>query len=122
MKAFQETTVWDCDYTVPNHVYFLSDAKDKMYGYVPAGSDKVQEMSTPYRFKASGRRFREVVNIWNFKIDDAPEPASGREYRVAGSGRNVYTVTDDAGTWTCSCPAAKWQAGHCKHVRSLQPA
>lgn len=120
MKAFQEITEWAVDFDMPNHVYFLSDAKDKMYGYVKNSTGEVKEMSTAYRFKASGRRFREVENVWNFRIDDAPEPVTGREYLVAGSGRNVYTVTDNAGTWSCTCPAAKWQAGHCKHVRSLQ--
>ena len=120
MKAFQEITKWDTDFTMPNHVYFLSDSKDKMYGYVQAGTGIVQTMRTPYRFKASGRKFQEVENIWNFSVDDAPEPAKGREYRVAGSGRNIYTVTDDAGSWTCTCPAAKWQKGECKHIAKLK--
>jgi hypothetical protein len=120
MKAFQEITEWDTDFVMPNHVYFLSDAKDKMYGYVQAGTGIVQTVRTPYRFKASGRKFREVENTWNFSVDDAPEPAKGREYRVVGSGRNVYTVTDDAGAWSCTCPASKWQKGECKHIAKLK--
>jgi hypothetical protein len=120
MKAFQEITKWDTDFTMPNHVYFLSDSKDKMYGYVQAGTGIVQTMRTPYRFKASGRKFREVENTWNFSVDDQPEPATGREYRVSGSGRNVYTVTDDAGLWSCTCPASKWQKAECKHIVKLK--
>jgi hypothetical protein len=120
MKAFQEITEWATDFVMPNHVYFLSDAKDKMYGYVKAGTGEIQEMSTPYRFKASGRKFREVENTWNFSVEDQPEPAKGREYRVSGSGRNVYTVTDDAGSWSCTCPASKWQKGECKHIVKLK--
>jgi hypothetical protein len=120
MKAFQEITEWATDFVMPNHVYFLSDAKDKMYGYVKAGTGEIQEMSTPYRFKASGRKFREVENTWNFSVEDQPEPAKGREYRVSGSGRNVYTVTDDAGSWSCTCPASKWQKGECKHIVQLK--
>jgi hypothetical protein len=70
MKAFQEITEWATDFVMPNHVYFLSDAKDKMYGYVQAGTGIVQTMRTPYRFKASGRKFKEVENTWNFLTEE----------------------------------------------------
>jgi hypothetical protein len=120
MKAFQEITEWATDFVMPNHVYFLSDSKDKMYGYVKSSTGEIQEMTTPYRFKASGRKFREVENIWNFAVEDQPEPVKGREYRVSGSGRNIYTVTDDYGSWSCTCPASKWQKGECKHIVKLK--
>jgi hypothetical protein len=119
MKAFQEITEWDTDFVMPNHVYFLSDSKDKMYGYVKSGTGKILEVATPYRFHTRGRKFKEVENTWNFSVDDAPEPATGREYRVTGSGRNIYTVTDNAGSWSCTCPASKWQKGNCKHIKGL---
>ena len=57
MKAFQETTEWSTEFAVPNHVYFLSDSKDKMYGYVKDSTGEIHEMGEPYRFKASGRKF-----------------------------------------------------------------
>jgi hypothetical protein len=120
MKAFQEITEWDSDFAVPNHVYFLSDGRDKMYGYVQSTTGVVQTMRTPYRFHTRGRKFREVENTWNFAVDDQPESARGREYRVSGSGRNIYTVTDDAGSWSCTCPASKWQKGECKHIVKLK--
>ena len=120
MKAFQEITEWDSDFAVPNHVYFLSDSKDKMYGYVQAGTGQVQTMRSPYRFHVRGRKFREVKNTWNFGVDDTPGPSKGKEYQVAGSKGAVYTVTDDRGSWTCTCPAAKWQKGDCKHILAIQ--
>lgn len=121
MKAFQELTVWDSDFAVPNHVYFLNDSKEKMYGYVQAGTGLVQTMSKPYRFRAGGRKFKEVPNRWNFTVkEEEPEATTGKEYRVAGSGKNIYTVTNDAGAWTCTCPASRWQKGLCKHIKSLQ--
>jgi len=119
MKAFQEITEWDCEFAVPNHVYFLSDSKDKMYGYVKAGTGKIQEMTTPYRFKASGRKFREVVNTWGFSPKEELVP-TGETHQVPGSKGAVYTVTNDRGSWTCTCPAAKWQAGECKHITALK--
>jgi len=120
MKAFQEITEWDSEVAVPNHVYFLSDSKDKMYGYVQAGTGLVQTMRSPYRFHTRGRKFKEVKNTWNFGVDDTPEPSKGKEYQVPGSKGAVYTVTDDRGSWTCTCPAAKWQKGECKHIVKLK--
>jgi hypothetical protein len=121
MKAFQEITEWDTDFTMPNHVYFLSDSKDKMYGYVKSSTGEIQEMSTPYKFKASGRKFREVANTWNFKIEEAEVVESaGKQYQVPGSKGAIYTVTDDCGSWSCTCPASKWQKGECKHIVQLK--
>ena len=121
MKAFQELTEWATEFDMPNHVYFLNDSKEKMYGYVQASTGLVQTMSKPYRFKASGRKFKEVPNTWNFKIrEDEPEVATGRQYQVPGSKGAIYTVTDDAGSWSCTCPASKWQKGECKHIVKLR--
>ena len=121
MKAFQETTEWATDFAMPNHVYFLSDSKDKMYGYVKAGTGEILEVATPYRFKASGRKFKEVNNIWGFFPREELIPV-GETHKVHGSKGAVYTVNNDRGTWTCTCPASKWQAGECKHIRQLSSA
>jgi hypothetical protein len=119
MKAFQEITEWATDFAMPNHVYFLSDTKDKMYAYVNKAG-VVETVRTPYKFKASGRKFKEVPNTWGFKFAEEPEASVGKQYRVLGSKGSVYTVTDDAGGWSCTCPAAKWQKGDCKHILAMQ--
>ena len=90
-----------------------------MYGYVKAGTGEIEEMGTPYRFKASGRKFKEVTNTWGFFPREELVPV-GETHRVAGSKGAVYTVTNDRGSWTCTCPAAKWQAGECKHIVVLK--
>ena len=115
MKAFEEITEWSW----PNHVYFLSDSKDKMYGYVRASTGEIQEMNSPYKFKASGRKFREVNNIWGF-FPKEELILVGETHRVPGSKGAVYTVTNDRGSWTCSCPSAKWQKSECKHIVQLK--
>jgi hypothetical protein len=121
MKAFQETTEWDTDFAMPNHVYFLSDSKDKMYGYVKASTGEIFEVATPYRFKASGRKFKEVINTWGF-FPREELVLVGETHKVNGSKGAVYTVNNDRGTWTCTCPASKWQAGECKHIRQFSSA
>jgi hypothetical protein len=120
MKAYKEITEWDSDFAVPNHVYFLNDGKDKMYGYVRESDGVVQLMKTPYRFHVRGRKFKEVPNTWNFGADETPEPMRGKEYKVLGSRGSIYIVTDEGGAWSCTCPAAKWQKGECKHIKSLK--
>jgi hypothetical protein len=100
-------------------VYFLSDSKDRMYAYInPEG--QIDEVKTPYRFYTKGRTFKEVNNIWGF-FPREELVLVGETFRVPGSRGAVYTVTNDRGAWTCSCPAAKWQEGDCKHIKSLQP-
>jgi hypothetical protein len=116
MKAFLEITVWDSEVAVPNHVYFLNDSRDKMYGYVQAGTGLVQTMRTPYRFYTRGRKFKEVPNTWNFAVDDRPV---GQTWTVAGSRGDSYTVAENNGEWSCTCAGFKFR-GECKHVTELQ--
>jgi len=40
-----------------------------------------------------------------------------RSYEVQGSKGNTYTVTDNGGTWTCTCPGFGWRR-KCKHVEA----
>jgi hypothetical protein len=118
MKAFQETTEWDCEFAVPNHVYFLSDSKDKMYGYVNSRTGQIEEPKKPYKFHVRGRKFKEVPNVWGF-FPREELVLVGETFQVPGSKGAVYTVTNDRGSWTCTCPASKYQAGDCKHIRQF---
>jgi hypothetical protein len=40
-----------------------------------------------------------------------------RSWQVQGSKGNTYTVSDNGGTWTCSCPGFGWRR-KCKHVEA----
>jgi len=40
-----------------------------------------------------------------------------RSYEVQGSKGDTYTVTDNGGTWTCTCPGFGWRR-KCKHVEA----
>jgi hypothetical protein len=110
MKVVLETTDWGT-VNSPNHVYFLNDSRDKMFAYLPKGSTQVKQFKQPIGFYTRGRRFQEVPNSWGF----APEQATGRSWKVAGSKGAEYTVTELNGQVTCSCPGYKFR-GACKHV------
>jgi len=118
MKILQEITDWD----VPNHIYFANDSKDKIYAYIKASGGAVERFKVPMKFKTSGRKFREVPNTFGYSVDDRPEVPEviGKQYQVPGSKGAIYTVTDDSGSWTCTCPASRWQKGDCKHILKLQ--
>jgi hypothetical protein len=118
MKAFQEITDWATEFDMPNHVYFLSDSKEKMYGYVQTSTGLVQTMSKPYKFKAGGRKFKEVENRWNFVVKEEVVESCGKEYRVPGSKGSIYTVTDDAGVWSCTCSGFKFR-NRCRHIEEI---
>ncbi len=117
MKAFQEITEWNSDFAVPNHVYFLNDSRDKMYGYVRAENGSVEVFNKPYRFHVRGRKFKEVADVWGITVDEA-EPVVGRNWTVSGSKGNSYTVTEEHGLWTCTCSGFKFR-NKCKHVEEI---
>ena len=112
MKAFQEITDWGNERVV-NHVYFLSDSKDKMYAYINK-EGRIDEVKTPYRFHTRGRKFKEVPNVWGFKPRDEVE---GFVKIVIGSKGERYTITETNGVRQCSCPGFKFR-GKCRHTES----
>lgn len=116
MKVLQEVTEWDTQ-TAPNHVYFTDDSKSRMYAYVRQGTDQVFRFSKPIGISTKGRKFKEIANRWRFTVDDRPD---GRTWTVTGSRGDSYTVSEESGNWSCTCPASKWQKGECKHIQSLK--
>jgi len=118
MKAYKEITEWNSDFAVPNHVYFLNDSRDKMYGYVRSEDGVVQVFKKPYRFHVRGRKFTEVKNTWNVTIDET-KPVVGRNWEVKGSKGDVYTVTENRGSWSCTCSGFKFR-NQCRHVLEIQ--
>lgn len=115
MKVLQETTKW-ADPGTPNHVYFMDDSRSKMFAYVQVGTNKPFKFKNPIRIDIRGRKFVEVVNKWKFSIDDAP---LGKTWKVTGSKGDVYTVSEDNGTMSCTCSGFKFR-GDCKHVKSVK--
>ena len=109
MKTIQEVTEWD----VPNHVYFVTDAKDKMFGYVKKSTGEVKEFNQPLPFSASRRKFKEINNTWGFFPKEIiPE---GFVKIVLGSKGEKYTITEVDGVQHCTCAGYKFR-GKCRHI------
>ena len=113
MIVVQEVTEWDD--AIQNHIYFLSDDKSKMYGYVRKGTNRPFTFSKPLGFVASRRKFKAIENTWNFRVEKPTNPS----WEVQGSKGNVYTVEKTPTGYTCTCSGFKFRS-HCKHIDQIR--
>lgn len=58
MRVFQETTVWDSK--VPNHIYYTSDSKSKIYAFYNTITKEVKQFKKPIRWDMRYRTFKEL--------------------------------------------------------------
>jgi hypothetical protein len=113
MKIMLETTAWPD--STPNHVYFLNDSRDRMFGYVAQGTDQPVRFKKPIGFSVRARQFRAVPNVWNFSTTPGPEY---KTWTVTGSKGSTYTVSDIDGKLSCSCSGFQFR-GQCRHVKEI---
>lgn len=113
LKALKEITVWTGDIQ-PNHIYLMKG--DKALGYIKWGVGKAEYFRTPMQLDKRYRKFETLkTNPFTDYVDD--EVPAKNIVKVAGSKDAVYEVDVDART--CTCPAAKYQRGECKHVKQV---
>lgn len=120
MIYLQETTEWRTQ--VPNHIYYVSDDKRKMVGYIKAGTKSLIKFSKPMGFDIKGRKFTVVKRGESdsvyFGTPQVVKPSADvRE--VAGSGGKTYFVTVKPGRMSCTCPGFQFR-NKCKHVESMK--
>ena len=117
MKVLQEYSEWATDYSVPNHIYFVNDSKDKMFAYCAENTDKVTEFKSPLPFSTTRRKFKEIENTFNYVYKDIKKP-SEKSYQVQGT-KGFYTVTEEDNILSCTCTGFKFYS-KCKHVDSIK--
>ena len=66
----------------------------------------------------------ELESMWD-KITYEAKPivksSEKKTYKVEGSKGNKYTIRNDEGIWTCSCPAHGFGKGKdCKHIKNIK--
>jgi hypothetical protein len=113
MKYFQEVTEWSGN--VQNHIYYLSDDKRKMVGYIQNGKKDLIKFSKPMSFDSKGRKLL-LLSI-KAESDEVYFPTSNASQRVevAGSSGKKYYLTKTDNKWTCSCPGFTFRH-MCKHI------
>lgn len=108
MLVVQETTDWK----YPNHIYFLTDNRSAMLGYIRAGTDQFIKFKKPIQFDTRGRKF-ELLR----KVESKPKPVENT-WNFVGSKGNTYTVVKDPLRLTCTCPGFQFR-GQCKHIEQV---
>lgn len=62
MRVFQEiTSDWVGD--VPNHIYYLTDNKEKMVAFYNVVTKKITKFKKPIGFDMRYRRFKELKHV-----------------------------------------------------------
>ena len=69
--------------------------------------------------------WEELNKMWHKKTYGTTKKVEPKRikqaYKVDGSKGNKYTIVNDAGIWTCSCPAHSFGRGRdCKHILQIK--
>jgi len=118
MKFFQETTQWDTP-GAPNHIYYLSDDKSKMVGYIKQGTTVLQKFKRPISISTKGRKFTVVaVKGEPDSVYFTPTPeyvSTNIVAKIAGSTGKTYEVSKHGENLSCTCSGFQFRR-KCKHV------
>lgn len=61
MRAFQETTKdWKSHFEVPNHIYYLTDNKEKLIAFHNVNTGETKKFKNPIFFSTRYRTFKEL--------------------------------------------------------------
>lgn len=122
MKFFLEVTEWRVGYEIPNHTYYFSDNKSKCVGYIARGTSTLVKFKTPLSIDCTGRKFKALdipAEPDSVYFEKAKKTESASTFEVKGSNGDIYTVTKNADTYSCSCTGFAFRR-KCKHVESIK--
>ena len=125
MIYLKEVTVWDAPYFVPSHVYYASDDKSKIVGYIKSGERTLTMFKQPIAWDIRGRKFVQLPKkgepdsvYFKRAVSVSKRENKPAGITVQGSGGKVYTLNKHVAGWTCTCPGYTYRR-HCKHVESM---
>jgi hypothetical protein len=118
MKYYQEVTDWG-DHKVKNHIYYLSDDKSKMVGYIKNGTLDLFKFKNPNRSDTRGRKLELL------KRPSEPDAVYfGKEevkkdaITVKGNNGKEYLIEKVGTKYICTCPGFTFRHT-CKHVTEM---
>jgi hypothetical protein len=122
MKYFQEVTEWPDSGDI-NHIYYLSDDKSQMVGYIKSGTDELFKFKNPIRISTRGRKFTVIKNgepdsVYFGKEEAKPETANKEGIPVTGSDGTVYWVTKRGNALSCTCKGFMFRR-KCRHTEQV---
>jgi hypothetical protein len=120
VKAFLEVTEWaDTEFNC-NHVYWMDDARNKMYAYAKFGNplDTVT-FKNPIQIDTRGRKFEVVRNdIYGWSDPDLTISANPT-WTITGTKGDKYIVEKDGSVYNCTCSGFKFR-GACRHITEVE--
>jgi hypothetical protein len=136
-KILKETTVWNCDYSVPNHTYLINP-KNKVIAYLSDLDNTIHQLKSSFELNKKYRKFIEVNNAELQKLIPKDYKEENEKPRKVIPSKNVrvFNVKSGDKTYTveynisghflsCSCIGFGYRR-KCRHVDAvalkLQPA
>lgn len=116
MKWILETTK---DAKYPLHIYYVSDDRSKMVGYIASGTTELKRFSKPLSLIVKGRKFQELKS---YAEDDGVYFEKTLDKlntnNVVGQVKN-YIIRKMGTKLTCTCPGFQFRR-LCKHVTEFR--
>jgi len=99
-------------------ISYKGDISGKWYVICSSDGDGWVEVDRKYQWS-------ELEKLWDKIQYGSPKTMAKtkvkKEYKVDGSKGNVYSVVNDDGFWSCSCPAHGFGRGKdCKHIKQIK--
>ena len=131
-KVLQETTVWNSEYTVYNHIYLL-DPKDRILAYYNVKDKTIHQLKSPYVIDKRYRKFVETKHARLSKLipkDYNPETETKTKYipsenirifKVKSKEKNREYIVEYnklGNYYTCSCIGYGYRR-KCRHVDAV---
>lgn len=114
MKAFLEVTEWPDK--MSNGVYFMDDAKTKMWAYVSPGTSVAKVFKNPIRIDTRGRKFKVVKNTFGYVPPKETVVSANPTWTIMG---DKYIVEKDGSVYNCTCSGFKFR-GACRHITEVE--
>jgi SWIM zinc finger len=123
MKFFEEVTAW-AEPNAVNHIYYLSDDKSKMVGYIKNGTTSLFKFKRPITISTKGRKFRlvrdgEADSVYFAKVEERTDKGATVIEVSSSDGKSKYFVTVNGSSLSCSCTGFQFRR-KCKHVESVK--
>jgi hypothetical protein len=130
-KILKETTVWNCEYTVYNHIYLL-DPENRILAYYNVKDKTIHKSNSPYVIDKRYRKFIETKHTGlsklipkNYQKEKRQESivpsASVRVFKVTSKSKNkTYEVSFNTISKQISCGCTGYGYRRtCSHVKAV---
>ena len=117
-EIIKETTLWACDYPVPNMTYLV----DKNYNIIAYENTKgdIIQLKSHTKLDKRYRKFIKVNNMRLSKLIPKDNTNNNRIFNVKSKDKEYTVILDNANnTLSCNCIGFTYR-GACKHIKAVE--